>query len=83
MCIRDRLLIIENSGLFKREADALADYLPSMPESTHMVFVESEIDKRGRLFKKVKELGHPAEAARQPESALKTWICLLYTSRCV
>ena len=70
----NRLLIIENSGLFKREADALADYLPSMPESTQMVFVESEIDKRGRLFKKVKELGHPAEAARQPESALKTWI---------
>lgn len=70
----NRLLIIENSGLFKREADALADYLPNMPETTHMVFVESEIDKRGRLYKKVKELGHPAEASRQPESALKTWI---------
>lgn len=48
----NRLLIIENSGLFKREADALADYLPSMPESTHMVFVESEIDKRGRCSKR-------------------------------
>ena len=52
-----RLIVIEDSGLFKSGgADALVEYLPHMPASTHILFVESEVDKRNRLYKKVKEL---------------------------
>ncbi len=46
-----RLILIEDSGLFKEKADELADYLPSLPESTCMVFAESEVDKRSRMYK--------------------------------
>ncbi len=68
-----RLIIIEDSGLFRSAADVLVNYLPSMPDTTVLLFVESEVDKRGRLFKKVKELGYAAEMTRQDASQLARW----------
>ena len=69
-----RLILVENSGLFKKDAEPLASYLPTMPESTVLLFVEEQVDKRNKLYKKVKDLGYVAELSRQPESQLKTWI---------
>lgn len=46
-----RLLLIEDSGFFKNANQQLADYIPSIPEGTIMLFVESEVDKRGKLYK--------------------------------
>ena len=68
-----RLIIIEDSGLFRSAADVIVNYLPSMPDTTVLLFVESEVDKRGRLFKKVKELGYAAEMTRQDASQLARW----------
>ncbi len=36
-----------------------------------MIFVESEVDKRSRMFKKVKEIGYAAEMARQDFAAFQ------------
>ncbi|QNM06402.1 DNA polymerase III subunit delta [Qiania dongpingensis] len=69
-----RLILVENSGLFKKDAEPLASYLSGMPDSTILIFVEEQVDKRNKLYKKVKELGYAAELSRQPESQLKTWI---------
>lgn len=69
-----RLIIIENSGLFKRDSSELADYLPQMPETTHIIFREDDIDKRNRLFKKIKEIGYFTEMKRQTEAELERWI---------
>lgn len=69
-----RLILVENSGLFKKDPEPLASYLPTMPESTVLLFVEEQVDKRNKLYKKVKDLGYVAELSRQPESLLKTWI---------
>lgn len=68
-----RLIQIEDSGLFKSAADALVEYLPTMPDTTCILFVESEVDKRNRMFKKVKDLGHAAEMVRQDASSLTAW----------
>ena len=68
-----RLIIIENSGFFKTSSEALADYLPMIPDTTCSVFVEDAVDKRNRLFKKVKELGHAAEMKRQDSAQLARW----------
>ena len=65
-----RLIIIEDSGFFKTSSEALADYLPMIPDTTCIVFVEDAVDKRNRLFKKVKELGHAAEMKRQDSAQL-------------
>jgi DNA polymerase-3 subunit delta len=52
-----RMILIENSGFFKNASADLADYIPQMPQETIMVFVESEVDKRGKLYKAVKTAG--------------------------
>lgn len=69
-----RLIIIENSGFFKSANDAVADYIDKIPESTIMVFVEEEVDKRGKLYKKVKACGHDCEMNIQTPAVLERWI---------
>lgn len=69
-----RLIIIENSGLFKGEGQKLADYIKEMSVTTHFVFVESEVDKRSRLYKTVKEKGQITELIPQDEKHLLPWI---------
>jgi DNA polymerase III subunit delta len=68
-----RLIIIENSGLFKAQSD-LADYMKEVPETTHFVFVESEVDRRNRLFKAVKNIGTISLMDGMDERNLKLWI---------
>lgn len=71
-----RLIIIENSGLFKNQND-LADYIKQIPETTHIIFVEAEIDKRNRLYKAVKDNGTISEMNAMDEANLKLWIASL------
>ena len=68
-----RLILVEDSGFFKKGQEELAEYLPKVPESTCIVFVEQEVDKRNRLYKAVKEHGRIAELARQEEKDLIMW----------
>ena len=69
-----RLIMIEDSGLFKSGGgETLVEYLPHMPDTTCIVFVESEVDKRNRLYKKIKDLGYAAEMTRQNASQLAAW----------
>lgn len=69
-----RLILVEQSGLFKSSASELADYLPQMPRETILLFVENEVDKRNRLFKAVKQLGRVVELGRQDERTLQSWV---------
>ena len=68
-----RLIMVEDSGFFKGASDELVAYLPQMPDTTCIIFVESEVDKRSRMFKKVKEIGYAAEMARQDFAQLSRW----------
>ena len=44
-----------------------------MPESTCLLFVESETDKRSKLYKAVKKYGYAAELGRQDFNQLGRW----------
>ena len=68
-----RLILVEDSGCFKAASDELMEALPDIPDTTCMVFVESAVDKRNRLYKKVKELGSAVELKRQSASQLAVW----------
>ena len=68
-----RLILVEDSGGFKAASDELVEALPDIPDTTCMVFVESAVDKRNRLYKKVKELGSAVELKRQSASQLAVW----------
>ncbi|MEE0421533.1 MAG: DNA polymerase III subunit delta [Lachnospiraceae bacterium] len=69
-----RLILIENSGFFKNASPELAEYIPQIPSETCMVFVEDEVDKRGKLYKAVKSSGRVVEMGRQNEKALMNWV---------
>lgn len=69
-----RLILVENSGFFKNACPELADYLPSMPRETILIFVENEVDKRSRMFKAVKSGGRIVEMARQDQRTLSAWV---------
>ena len=69
-----RLIIMEDTGFFKNATPELADYIKEMPDSTAMVFVESEVDKRGKLYKAVQSKGRIVELGRQDENTLLRWI---------
>ncbi|MFA9463001.1 MAG: DNA polymerase III subunit delta [Velocimicrobium sp.] len=71
-----RLLLIRNSGFFKNQ-NTLTDFIKDFPDTTVLIFVETEVDKRSRLFKAVKEIGYVSEMNGMDEKNLKLWIASL------
>ena len=69
-----RLIVVENSGFFKNAAPELADYIKTMPDTACFLFVEDEVDKRGKTYKAVKDKGRIVELGRQDEKTLLYWI---------
>lgn len=70
-----RLIVIENSGLFKAAAPELADYIKMMSPAACFLFIEKEVDKRGKLYKAVKEKkGRIVEFGAQKEQAVSPWL---------
>ncbi len=68
-----RLIVVENSGLFKRQNE-LSEFLSSLPETTFLVFVEQEVDKRSKLYKAVQKSGTVMELNGLEEKDLKLWV---------
>ena len=69
-----RLILLENTGFLKNACPDLADYVKQMPETTYMIFIEEELDKRGKLYKAIKDKGRVVELTRQDERTLIRWI---------
>ena len=69
-----RLIVIEDSGLFKKGGEMIAEELSHLPESTIIVFSESAVDKRSKLYKTVAKVGYCAEFPRQSENDLLRWL---------
>lgn len=69
-----RVIVLENSGLLKKGGEALAEYLKDMAETAYFVFVETEIDKRSRLYKAIKAAGRITEFPVQDMGTLRRWI---------
>ena len=70
-----RVIVLENSKWFEKYPKdlELAD-LEELPESTYVIFVESEVDKRGRLYKWFDKHGYVSVMNAPDERMLKTWI---------
>lgn len=69
-----RLIIIENSGLIKSGGDELAEYLKAIPEYLFVIMVESEIDKRTKLYKTLNSEGTCVELKPYTGQMQKVWI---------
>lgn len=73
-----RLILIENSGIFKlkQPCEELAEYIKEIAPTACLVFVEEEVDKRSKMYKAVKKSGKAVEFPRQNEKLLVQWILL-------
>lgn len=69
-----RLIVLENSSLFKSGGEQMAEYLANQAETTSFLFVETEIDKRSKLYKTVQSKGTVTEFGVQDEATLKRWV---------
>lgn len=69
-----RVILVENSGFFKNSCDKLAEYLPQMSASACFIFVESEVDKRSKMYKAVKKCGAAIEFGAQDEALITKWV---------
>ncbi len=69
-----RVIEISDSGFFKQASPELSDYIAQIPQSTCIIFNETEVDKRGKLYKAVKKAGRVVEFQRQDEKTLVRWI---------
>ncbi len=72
-----RLIVVENSGFFKSSNEELAAYLANENESTCIVFIENEVDKRNKLFKTVSANGYVCELGVQNQATLESWIAAM------
>ncbi len=69
-----RVLVLENSGLFKKAPEEIEKRLEQFPDSTHVIFVEKEVDKRSRLYKWIGKHGYASELNTPDEKMLITWV---------
>ena len=73
-----RLILVKDSKLFaagrKADSEIMADFLPSIPDETIIVFMESDVDRRLKLFKKAQEVGNVINNDKQTPGALVKWL---------
>ncbi|MCL2223852.1 MAG: DNA polymerase III subunit delta [Defluviitaleaceae bacterium] len=58
----------------KADSEKMAEYLPKIPQDTVIIFIESDVDKRTRLYKKVAELDGVVDFAPLAPHELTKWI---------
>lgn len=75
-----RLIVLEDTDLLKTGGDELAEYVKSVPESTILLFVDSNVDKRSKLFKAIKSNGYVCEMKSQTEQDLSVWAARLFAN---
>lgn len=74
-----RVILIENAKVFAKGSKSLEECVRNLPETTYMIFTDTEVaDKKG-LFAAIKEVGHIAEINEQPQSFVENWIIRQFT----
>ncbi len=69
-----RVLLFEDTGLFKKSNEQLAAYIPKIPPESCLIFVEDEVDKRSKTFKAAQKVDGVFELSRPSDAELKKWI---------
>ena len=73
----NRVIVVENSGLFKKTPEGFEKRLINFPDSTHVIFVEFEVDGRNRLVTWFKKNGYKTEMKAPSEGEIRKWIAKL------
>lgn len=69
-----RIILVEDSGFFKNQCADLPEYMAQLPEYLCIIFVESEVDKRSRMYKAVSKAGRVTDFSTQDDKTLMRWV---------
>ena len=69
-----RVVLVSDSGWFAKSCEEMADYLPTIPETTVLIFNERTADKRVKSYKAMAKTGHIAECVMPQEPELVRWV---------
>ena len=50
-----RLILLEDTGFLKKASDDYLEVIKNLPDTTVIVMVEQEVDKRNKVYKYIKE----------------------------
>lgn len=73
-----RVVLVENSGLFKNSNEDFAKKLVEIEETSVVIFVEMDVDTRYKLFKAVDKNGEALEFVTPDEKMMVTWVKSLF-----
>lgn len=69
-----RIIVMSDSGLFKKSSEEMAEYLGQIQETTFFIFVESEVDKRCKTYKAAAKAGSAVEFTLPDEKTIAAWM---------
>ncbi len=69
-----RLILLEDTGLFKSSDEDWSGLVKNIPDGCHILFVEQDVDKRSRMYKAVKACGYCAEMVHPSIQQLTQWV---------
>ncbi len=69
-----RVVLVEDSGFLKEKKEKLAEYAAHLPDYAVLIFSESEVDKRGKLYKAIAKYDRVIECKVLDEKELTNWI---------
>jgi len=78
VCVRDAQLLTTGR---KDATEAMAAYLPQLPPSTLLLFVETAVDKRNRLYKKIAAQGRAVDCVLPGEAELLRWVANIFKKK--
>jgi len=69
-----RLLVLTDTDLFKNSSEGFDTWLESIPDTCTVVFSETNVDKRSRLYKIVEKTGHVVVLNHPEEKPFSDWV---------
>ena len=73
-----RLVVLRDTSLFETSSsDAWTGVVSSVPESAVLIFVETKVDKRNKLYKAVNQAGYTCEINTPGQDELMRWTAQL------
>lgn len=69
-----RVIVLENTGFFNASCDEMAEYIPTIPDTTCMIFSEEKVNKSYKLYKATSKYGSVTDFDVIAPNELKQWI---------
>ena len=74
-----RVVLLQDTFWCKNGCDTIATYIKEIPDSACVIFVETEVDKRNKLYKQIKSVGYVCECNRASNKELTDWMLKIIT----